>query len=337
MTGPILVTGGSGFIGGYLVERLRQEGRAVVNLDLVPPKNPQQVPFWVEGDIKDAARTRAVLQEHAPAALIHLAAQASLEGRTLADFPDNIAGTASVLAAIAATPSIRRVIITSTQYVVKPGKQPAHDEDYDPYTPYGASKVETERLTRASDLPCTWTIVRPTNVWGPLHTGFPDGLWKFIAKRMYVHPGYRPIIKSYAFVENVAFWLARLLEAPEAKIDRKTFYLADGTMDSRIWLNGFARAFTGRDVITVPHAAWALAGRFGDVLEKAGKSFPMTSERLFRMTTGDVISGGPAIELLGPGPIDFKTAMRRTTDWYKATHPVMQAGRQHPAAPSSAS
>lgn len=67
---------------------------------------------------------------------------------------------------IKATPSVERVIITSSQFVCGPGYIPKHDEDFAPVTVYGQSKVLTEQLTRQAGLRCVWTIVRPTNIWG---------------------------------------------------------------------------------------------------------------------------------------------------------------------------
>lgn len=315
---PILVTGGSGFIGTHLVGRLLAEGRPVVNLDLVPPPLPEQRAAWVQGDIKDAAATAAVLARHRPRHVVHLAAKATLEAKTLADFPDNLAGTSNVLAAVRAAGSVERLVVTSTQYVLKPGRVPASDVEFEPYTPYGASKVETERLTRAADLPCTWCITRPTNVWGPRHPGFPTGLWRFIAKGLYLHPGAAPIIKSYGYVANVVAWYLRLLDAPAERVHRRVFYLADGTMDSRRWMDAFAQGLTGKPARVIPRAAWAALAKVGDLAGRAGVGFPMTSDRLWRMTTPDVVSSQPTLDLLGPGPVGFEAAVAETLAWLRA-------------------
>ncbi|MGO9340347.1 MAG: hypothetical protein ACLPY1_22855 [Terracidiphilus sp.] len=61
----------------------------------------------------------------------------------------------------------------STQFVVGPGPLPVHDQDFRPYTVYGASKVLAEKAVRDGRLECVWTIVRPTNVWGSMHPRYP--------------------------------------------------------------------------------------------------------------------------------------------------------------------
>ncbi len=56
---------------------------------------------------------------------------------------------ANVVQAVRATPSVRRVIYTSSQLVCDVGHLPRHDTDYRPTTLCGQSKVTTERVVRA--------------------------------------------------------------------------------------------------------------------------------------------------------------------------------------------
>ena len=49
----ILITGGSGFIGGYFHRDLTALGHDLVNLDLIDPKGPQAEMAYVKGDIRD--------------------------------------------------------------------------------------------------------------------------------------------------------------------------------------------------------------------------------------------------------------------------------------------
>ena len=87
-----------------------------------------------------------------------------------------------MLEAIRATPSVERSIITSTQFVCGPGRVPQNETDYFPATIYGQSKVITEQLTRAADLPSCWTIIRPTNVWGPWHMRYRREFWRVLER-----------------------------------------------------------------------------------------------------------------------------------------------------------
>jgi nucleoside-diphosphate-sugar epimerase len=74
----VLVTGGFGAIGSFVVRRLVQDGHRVVvysrreNYGLVPELRGKLV--WAGGDIEDAARLREVLQEHGVRRIVHMAA-----------------------------------------------------------------------------------------------------------------------------------------------------------------------------------------------------------------------------------------------------------------------
>lgn len=48
-----LVTGGSGFIGGYFHRELTARGHQIVNLDLVPPTGTVAESAFVQGDVRD--------------------------------------------------------------------------------------------------------------------------------------------------------------------------------------------------------------------------------------------------------------------------------------------
>ena len=212
----IAVTGGSGFIGTNLVQfYARQRPCAVLNLDLVEPPCPGQAACWKKVDITDGPLLREALLPFAPDYLVHLAARTDLKGQTAADYRANTAGTATVLAACAELPSLRRVLFASTKLVCKNGYRPRHDFDFCPDTAYGQSKAAAEALVRGSDrLRCPWTIVRPTSIWGPWFGEPYRNFFRTVQKRLYLHPrGARPL-KTYGYVGNTVHQIDRLLQAP---------------------------------------------------------------------------------------------------------------------------
>ena len=220
MSVRIAVTGGSGFIGTNFAKAAEDADHEVKSLDIRPPKDPRQRQIWVDVDVCDADRVRSVLTEWRPDAVIHLAARADTDSDTLEDYAVNSEGTRRVAEAAAEVPSIRRLIHASTQYVFTLGRTPAHDEDYAPFTAYGESKVRSEQVLRGGDWPFTWTIVRPTNIWGPWHPRYPEEFWKVVARGLYFHPGRKRVRRAYGYVGNVAQQLLAMIAAPEEKIGR---------------------------------------------------------------------------------------------------------------------
>ena len=95
--GPVLVTGGSGFIGTNAVQALLDAGRTVANIDVAPPRDPRHRPLWTQVDLVDADAVRAAVAATAPASVMHLGARTDLEGATLEDYAANTTGTANLL------------------------------------------------------------------------------------------------------------------------------------------------------------------------------------------------------------------------------------------------
>jgi nucleoside-diphosphate-sugar epimerase len=311
----LLVTGGSGFIGTHLVERLRTT-HDIINVDRAPPKLAEHRSHWQALDIKDGEALRALLLRERPQWLIHLAARTDLDGRTLEDYSDNIAGTRNVVEAAMAA-GVERAVITSTQFVVRPGIVPPSPTHFEPYSVYGESKVGTETVTRELDPPFTWTIVRPTIIWGPWHPTMPQGIWRFIAKRWFLHPGKEPVYRAYAYVGNVVGQIERILAVEPRLVHRETLYVGERVMSSLDWANAFSLRLTGKPVHVVPRWAWRSLAGAGDLAGRLGIGFPMNSARYGRMVVNDVVPIEATYEKLGEPAWRFETAVDSTVAWLR--------------------
>ena len=319
----VLVTGGSGFIGQHLIAHLLARGYDVTSVDLVPPRDVSQTSCWREGSIMDAPGLAGLLAEVRPQHVIHLAALAVMDGRSLDDFKANIDGTANLLAAVRAVGGVERLVITSTQHVRRPGSgPPAHDEDYEPYMLYGESKVLTENLTRSAGLLGHWMIIRPTAVWGPHHPFLVDGLWRIIYRGFYFHPAHDPVIRAYGYVGNVAWQIERILSLPARATQGRTLYVGDANARQFDWVNGFTREFTGRDVRTAPLWTLRALARFGDGMRACGLRFPMYGSRLFSLITSNPVPMQPTFDVLGQGPVSMEQGIRETTAWLRQHYRV---------------
>lgn len=100
---PILVTGGSGFIGTHLCRELRARGFAVDVLDRLDPKTSVEGVRYFKGDVRDVEKLRARVAE--ASAVYHLAATVSVplcQGDPVESYSNNFTATLQVLEAIRA-------------------------------------------------------------------------------------------------------------------------------------------------------------------------------------------------------------------------------------------
>ena len=70
--GRVLVTGGSGFLGSFVIERLLGRGFQPTVVDVREPRWTPQVP-WIRSDVGERSGIRAAIEEVAPDAIVHLA------------------------------------------------------------------------------------------------------------------------------------------------------------------------------------------------------------------------------------------------------------------------
>ena len=316
----VIVTGGSGFIGTNLISRLLEQGHQVLNLDISKPLDVSQNSLHHRVDLLDVPALRATLDSFRPQWLFHLAARTDCDEATTVEegYPANSAGSRNILTAAAACPGLERVLVTSSQYVCRPGHQPSGDEDYCPHTVYGWSKVETERAVRSASLNCPWVIVRPTNIWGPWHMRYRRQVWRAIRRGFYLHPGGAPIIRSYGYVGNVARQMIGVMMAESSAVSGRVFYVGDPPRDLREWVNGFSVALRGRPVTAVPRPVLRAVGLMGDVISKLnGREFLIHSSRYRSMVTCEMAPMDATYVLLGPSPIPFDQAVKETVLWLR--------------------
>jgi GlcNAc-P-P-Und epimerase len=316
----VIVTGCSGFIGTHLISCLLEQGHQVLNLDKHRPLDTRQICVHHQVDILDAGALRATFDSFSPQWLFHLAARTDCDERTTVEtgYVANTTGSINVLTAAAACQSLERVLVTSSQYVCRPGYQPLGDEDYSPHTVYGWSKVETERAVRRASLNCPWFIVRPTNIWGPWHMRYRRQVWRAIRRGFYLHPGGPPIIRSYGYVGNVARQMLGLMVADAKAIAGRVFYVGDPPRDLSEWVNGFSHALRGGPVTIVPRRLLRAMGLTGDLISQLSRhEFLIHSSRYRSMVTSDTAPMAETYALLGPSPISLDQGVGETVRWLR--------------------
>jgi len=318
MNGTILITGGSGFIGTNLVDALeRYPDLRIVNLDAKPPHKESHLRYWVKCDIMNLGEMQRIIGDVSPNLVAHLAARTDMGGKTVEDYAINNCGTQNVLDAIAVTPSVERAIFVSTQFVVGPGPLPRHDLDFRAHTIYGESKVLAELAVRSTNPACTWTIVRPTNVWGRWHPRYPQEFWRVLQRGLYFHPGSRQVTRSYGYVGNVVKQMCAIFEAPADAVHRKVLYVGDPPIKLLDWVNAFSVQLTGHRAHVIPQNLLRLLALIGDGFVTLGVKFPIFSSRLRSMTEDYLTPMEPTYALLGPPMTSLEDGVRETVEWLR--------------------
>jgi UDP-glucose 4-epimerase len=214
-----IVTGGAGFIGSHVVDALlADDWRVVVVDDLstgVAGRVAAEAVLEVV-DITDRGALDAVVDGAEPAAIFHLAAQASVT-RSVAD-PErdceiNVRGTLNVLDA--ATRHRAPVVFTSTGGALYGDRAPmptTEDSPPAPISPYGASKWAAEAYvtTWRESTGIPHAVCRLANVYGPRQNPqgeagvvaiFSHSLWRRATPTLF---GFGKPTRDYVHVHDVA-------------------------------------------------------------------------------------------------------------------------------------
>lgn len=180
-----IITGGSGFIGTNLIEKLLGDSNLeLMSLDIKAPKIETHRQYWKQVDLRNRDDVMVAIKAFAPDCVIHLGTRTDLNGATLQDYDANMGGVRNVLDAIAAVGTVKRAIFASSMYVCEPGYMPKDFEDYAPHTLYGESKVETEKIIKSTNPSYTWNTLE----WIKETNEFEGGCQSLICYTIYLHP-----------------------------------------------------------------------------------------------------------------------------------------------------
>jgi len=177
----VLVTGGSGYFGSILVDRVLAAGDRARVLDLNPPERADDVEVVV-GDVRD----RQLVEDACEGVdvVLHNVAQVPLARDRELFWSVNALGTANVLLA-ARSRGVAKVVHTSSSAIYGiPASNPV-DEDSPPapLEAYGRAKLEAEELCRdAARGGVDVTIVRPRTILGHGRLGIMAILFELVAE-----------------------------------------------------------------------------------------------------------------------------------------------------------
>src|SRR3954447_25137902 len=306
----VLVTGGGGFIGSHVVDRLLAEGHDVRALDNFTTGRRENLDGvlgdidLVEGDIQSYERAHAAVR--GCDVVLHQAALPSVPRSVLDPLTSNasnVIGTLNLLLA-ARDSGVRRVVLASSSSVYGANPElPKHEAlQTRPIAPYAVAKLAAEGYAQSfySVYGLNTVVLRYFNVFGPRQdprSEYAAVIPKFIAAAF---QGTSPVIfgdgeqtRDFTYVDNVVQANLLAMRAPEAA--GEVFNVAYGesfTLNRLVQLIG---EITGHELV-VDYAA----PRPGDV----------------RHSRADITR---ARTELGYEPeVDLTEGLRRTVEWHAA-------------------
>ena len=304
-----LVTGGAGFIGSHIAERLARDGHEVRVLDNFSAGHESNLESFrgdvelISGDIRDAELVRKATR--GVEIVFHEAALGSVP-RSVADpvttHEVNITGTLNVLLA-ARDAGARRVVYASSSSVY--GETPVlpkrEDMTPQPLSPYALSKLAGEHYARVFKQVYEFEVVslRYFNIFGPRQD--PESQYAAVIPRFITAllEGKAPTVygdgmqsRDFTYVDNVVN--ANLLAAEAEGVAGKAFNVACGGRYSLLDLLATVKEILGTGIEPIHEPP-----RAGDVRDS------QASVEAAEQGLGYQVSVG------------FEEGLRRTVDWYR--------------------
>ena len=269
------VTGGSGFIGGALIERLGREGwnvRALARSDAAAARVGELGAEPVRGDLED----RRALEEGAAGSEVafHCAAKVEEWGDP-EDFERlNVFGTQNALDACIAA-GVRRFVHAGTEAALSAGQPLVNVNEDAPLRPdspilYAASKARAEQRVRAANGDGIETVViRPRFVWGRGDTTLLPALIELVESGRFRWIGGGAQLTDTTNVDNTVegLWLGAT-KAPPGGV----YFVTDG---EPVVFREFVRSWLGTQGVSVPDKTvpGAVADAAAAVSERAWRLF----------------------------------------------------------------
>jgi UDP-glucose 4-epimerase len=214
----VLVTGGTGFIGSYVVERLRDGGEPVVSYNRAPaPARPPAGVTAVQGELYDLGRLSSTITGHDVGGIVHAAGMSDPQLPAAAVAADAV-GTLHLLEAGRLARFGGRIVLVSSATVYGDGAECGERAPLRPRTPFAASKAFGDLLGQAYTQSHGLDVVslRFGDVYGPGRR-LPDRLEEIVEAALARRPlRLRPADRPYRLVhvEDAARAIVAALGAP---------------------------------------------------------------------------------------------------------------------------
>ncbi len=334
----VLVTGATGFLGGYVVPELARRGHDVTGMVRAQSRDRLGRDSRLEVRVADLTDEKSLVEAtKGMEAVVHLAAYYTFFGRKELYDKVTVEGTRSLIRACISN-SVKRFVYCSSTEAIGPVESPPADEDTPlrPSYEYGKSKVVAERIVRDSGAQgIDWTIVRPSGVYGPKNVD--DVAYWFITSfannsmaTKFLVGGGRNLVQ-FVHARDVANAFGLVLENPGAS-KRQTYIISDDHPVTYAGLYSLMAELCGRRPpgLSIPRAlAKAMIAPVEAFNAVAGRSsFMWHLSTVDAVTCDRAFSSAKAARELGYIPsVDFREGLKESLDWYRANGYLSGPGR----------
>jgi UDP-glucose 4-epimerase len=214
----LLVTGGAGFIGSHVAQRLVAEGHEVAVIDNLSTGRRENLPAGARFFLCDITSPEAaeIIRNFRPQVLVHHAAQMNVRfsvADPMADARDNILGSLNLFQA-AVDAGVEKIIFASTGGAIYGDAAPIPARESDPALPdcpYGIAKLAIEHYLRFyyQEYRIIPVCLRYGNVYGPRQNGQGEAgvvaifIEKFLADQQPVINGDGLQTRDFVYVGDV--------------------------------------------------------------------------------------------------------------------------------------
>ena len=320
----VLVTGATGFIGGHLLPRLLQDRHEVVaairNENSVN-KLSVTVSHICVGEIDGNTDWSEALS--GIDTVIHLAGRAHILQENVAEEEAefkriNVAGTANLVTQSLAAGVSRFIFISSIGAIATVNDCiVTEDTKPQPDTPYGRSKLEAEtalfKLTE--NTPMSWTVLRPTLVYGEGNPGNMANLVKLIKLKLPLPFGAIDNRRSFLYVGNLVDAIAICTINSRAK--NRVFLVSDlERVSTPDLIEQIAKSLDSNvTLIPLPLSVLKLLGNWGDIVSNLLQtSLPISSRVIHKLSGSLVVDNKNICHSLGwKPPYTLQQGLKNTT------------------------